>query len=56
MAKRQDHTCKTARVIDLQKAKYGALVLNAFDKMERQDKRELAEKRAEVERNARNRW
>ncbi len=51
MAKRQDQARKTARVIDLQKAKYGGMVLDAFDKLERQEKRQQAEHRAEVERN-----
>lgn len=56
MAKRQDKTGKTARVIDLQKAKYNRLVLKAFDDLTHEKRREEAEKRAEVERKARHRW
>lgn len=56
MAQGQDQTGKTARVIDLHKAKYKALVLDAFNKLERKKKREQAEHRSEVERKARNRW
>lgn len=33
MAKRQDQAGKTARVIDLQKAKYSRMVLKAFAQM-----------------------
>lgn len=38
----------------LERKKYKALVLDTFDRLDRTDKRELAEKRAEVERKARN--
>lgn len=42
-----------AKVIDLAKQKHKRLVLDAFDQLNHESKRETAEKRAEVERNAR---
>lgn len=56
MAKRQDPAGKTARVIDLQKAKYSRMVLKAFDDRTHEKRREDADTRAEVERKARHRW
>ena len=56
MAKRQDQAGKTARVIDLQKAKYCRMVLKAFDDLTHEKRRKDADTRAEVERNARHRW
>lgn len=55
MAKRQDQTGKTARVIDLQKAKYNRMVLKAFDDQTHEERRKEAELRAETERKARHR-
>jgi hypothetical protein len=55
MAKRQDQTGKTTRVIDLQKAKYNRMVLKAFDDMTHEERRKEAELRAETERKARHR-
>lgn len=45
----------TGKVIDLARKKHAKMVLSIFDRFEREDKREKAEKRAEVERLARNR-
>ena len=56
MDKKQDQPGKNAQVIDLQKAKYRIMVLDAFDRLERQEKRQRAEHRADVERKARQRW
>lgn len=55
MVKRQDQTCKTARVIDLKNEKYKRLVLKAFDDQTHDERRKEAENRAETERNARKR-
>lgn len=44
---------KPAKVIDLAAKKYARQVLEAFDKLEHQQRREQAEKRADVERKAR---
>lgn len=43
-----------AKVIDLAKKRHAQRVLSAFDKLEHQQRREQAEKRAEIERMARN--
>lgn len=56
MAKRQDQAGTTARVIDLERAKYNRMVLKAFDDMTHKERREEAERRAEVERKARHLW
>ncbi len=56
MAKRQDQAGKTARVIDLQKAKYSRMVLKAFDDLTHEKRRKDADTRAEAERKARHRW
>lgn len=45
-----------AKVVDLGKEKYKRLVLDAFDKMQRQDQRERTDKKAEVEREARKKF
>lgn len=45
---------KPAKVIDLAAKKQARLVLTAWDKLERQQRREQQEQRAEVERKARN--
>jgi hypothetical protein len=47
---------KRAAVIDLGKHKHKRLVLDAFDSLERQRDREVAEKRAEIQRKARNQY
>lgn len=47
---------KTAKVIDLAAKKHARLVLKAFDKMERQQRREHSSNRADVERKARNKF
>jgi len=44
---------KPAKVIDLSAKRYSRQVLGAFDKLQHQQRREQAEKRAEVERKAR---
>jgi hypothetical protein len=45
---------KPAKVIDLAAKKYARQVLETFDKLGHQQRREQTEKRAEVERKARN--
>jgi len=54
MASGFDDMTKPAKVIDLAAKKHARLVLEIFDKQERQQRREQAETRAEVERKARN--
>jgi hypothetical protein len=50
----KNHGRGTATVIDLAAKKHARLVLEIWDKRERQQTREQAEKRADVERKARN--
>lgn len=53
MTDHKDQKAK-AQVIDLNRRKYANLVLDTYDRMEHESKREKDEKRAEVERAARN--
>lgn len=45
---------KPAKIIDLAAKKHARLVLEVFDKMKHQERREQEERRADVERKARN--
>jgi hypothetical protein len=45
---------KDIKLVDLAVKRYSRQVLGAFDKLEHQQRREQAEKRAEIERKARN--
>ena len=45
---------KPAKIIDLAAKRHARLVLDVFDRMKHQERKEQEEKRAEVERKARN--
>jgi hypothetical protein len=49
-------TCQVKVVTDLKGQKYKRMVLSAFDRMERAEKREERVHKSEVERAARKRW
>lgn len=51
--KERDEVKAPGQVIDLAKEKRKRLVLDAFDRLDHQDRREKAEQRAEIERTAR---
>jgi len=44
------------KVIDLTKRRYANKVLSAYDKLERDDKRAVAQKRAQLKRDSKNRF